>query len=66
MLTADAYGALIQCIKDTTDDTARALLVYYLSPPQSHERAKRTNSLFSTLASSPILSKVALSASAGV
>ncbi|KAH9007270.1 hypothetical protein EDB86DRAFT_2870952 [Lactarius hatsudake] len=23
--TADAYGALIQCIKDTTDDTARAL-----------------------------------------
>jgi pentatricopeptide repeat protein len=23
--TADAYGALIQCVKDTTDDTARAL-----------------------------------------
>ncbi|KAI0052646.1 hypothetical protein FA95DRAFT_1675016 [Auriscalpium vulgare] len=26
--TADAYGALIQCIKDTTDDTARAMAYF--------------------------------------
>ena len=29
--TADAYGALIQCIKDTTDDTARALEYFHES-----------------------------------
>jgi pentatricopeptide repeat protein len=29
--TADAYGALIQCIKDTTDDTARALEFFHES-----------------------------------
>ncbi|KAI0301940.1 hypothetical protein B0F90DRAFT_1667770 [Multifurca ochricompacta] len=29
--TADAYGALIQCIKDTTDDTARALQYFHES-----------------------------------
>ncbi|KAI0269410.1 hypothetical protein BC834DRAFT_951720 [Gloeopeniophorella convolvens] len=28
---ADAYGALIQCIKDTTDDTARALEYFHES-----------------------------------
>lgn len=29
--TADAYGALIQCVKDTTDDTARALEYFHES-----------------------------------
>jgi pentatricopeptide repeat protein len=29
--SADAYGALIQCIKDTTDDTARALEYFHES-----------------------------------
>lgn len=29
--TADAYGALIQCVKDTTDDTARALDYFHES-----------------------------------
>ncbi|KAI9466556.1 hypothetical protein BJY52DRAFT_1232789 [Lactarius psammicola] len=29
--TADAYGALIQCIKETTDDTARALEYFHES-----------------------------------
>ena len=29
--TADAYGALIQCIKDTTDDTSRALEYFHES-----------------------------------
>ena len=29
--TADAYGALIQCIKDTTDDTARAVEYFHES-----------------------------------
>ena len=29
--TADAYGALIQCVKDTTDDTARAVEYFHES-----------------------------------
>ena len=29
--TADAYGALIQCVKETTDDTARALEYFHES-----------------------------------
>ncbi len=29
--TADAYGALIRCVKDTTDDTARALEYFHES-----------------------------------
>jgi pentatricopeptide repeat protein len=33
--TADAYGALIQCVKDTTDDTARALEYFHESQARS-------------------------------
>jgi pentatricopeptide repeat protein len=37
--TADAYGALIQCVKDTTDDTARALEYFH----ESQARGVRPN-----------------------
>jgi pentatricopeptide repeat protein len=37
--TADAYGALIQCVKDTTDDTARALEFFH----ESQARGVRPN-----------------------
>jgi pentatricopeptide repeat protein len=49
--TADAYGALIQCVKDTTDDTARALEYFHESQARGvHPNTFLYNTAISKLA----------------